>query len=715
MIWNYSNGAELNIIFCLIHQFTLFTFISIDGLTFKTTNDFTLFLNFDELEKELGKKVCRIELFNDDKGKKISRSFYIEIYLGFNRAYCFLDNVGTTYEFIFYRKNIKSFLDNNKFYIYSKEFKKAIFVKPNSYGLNDRSNLILINCIQSTNLVINNKNEIDLRKFSSSIKNFFCDNSYFLFYNNEDFDKIISREIRPIDRLNFYDIYDKKKGIVENIYEKIISIINEAKDISYEKYELIFKDYKSLIDIMYNNYVLPKTILQKELNKIEYIEFIFKLVVFSCINREFEKKGKKEKIIDISQIKSLRDKLNNAYVKIKNDKEIEIYEKILLLINIYLSKYFKNNKEIEYYNLKNIDKESPLALSIQFLDDFIEKLDYDSEFYYPLLLIDGGLFHFKYKNEWLRTFGANMNTIQYIKKHLKNLIPNVIIYSNTFEKKNKDDYAYIMPQTGIITLNIELLGKNFEKKEADENTRKHKAFLLFRILFHELFAHKKSSFSKDYTGTDPSNPLSANCFKDYFDGKFRFLPDENNDNIFKDIDELAIGEIEDSKGESGYFLEYFFGKINDQYILDILDEYENKINLGILLDANLLHKRINEFREYIRLQKYLVDENINVLITANNITEQIVQMKNRILKREKTSEKKNSFEISKIEFNFLKENKDDLKDKEVKKKRKPKYKGSIFEGKEEKVDNLFQSAFNPFNIDKVLELTEKYPNAFYKK
>ena len=715
MFWNYSNGAELNIIFCLIQQFTLFTFISIDGSTFSTANDFSLFLNFDELEKELGKKVCRIELFYYVNKKKISRSFYIEVYLGFNRAYCFLDNVGTTYEFIFYRKNIKSFLENNKFYIYSKEFKKAILVKPNSYGLNDRSNLILINCIQSTNLVINNKNEIDLRKFSSSIKNFFCDNSYFLFYNNGDFDKIISREIRPIDRLNFYDIYDKKKGIVENIYKEIISIINEAKDISYEKYELIFKNYKNLIDIMYNNYVLPKTILKKELNKIEYIEFIFKLVVFSYINREFEKKGKKEKIIDISQIKSLRDKLNNAYVKIKNDKEIEIYEKILLLINIYLSKYFKNNKEIEYYNLKNIDKESPLALSIQFLDDFIGKLDYDSEFYYPLLLIDGGLFHFKYKNEWLRTFGANMNTIQYIKKHLKNLIPNVIIYSNTFKKENKDDYAYIMPQTGIITLNIELLGTNFEKKESDENTRKHKAFLLFRILFHELFAHKKSSFSKDYPGSDPSNPLSANCFKDYFDGKFRFLPDENNDNIFKDIDELGIGEIEDSKGESGYFLEYFFGKINDQYILDILDEYENKINLGILLDANLLHKRINEFREYIRLQKYLVDENINALITANNITEQIVQMKNRILKREKTSEKKNSFEISKIEFNFLKENKDDLKDKEVKKKRKPKYKGSIFEGKEEKVDNLFQSAFNPFNIDKVLELTEKYPNAFYKK
>ena len=126
-----------------------------------------------------------------------------------------MDNVGTTYEFIFYRKNIKSFLDNNKFYIYSKEFKKAIFVKPNSYGLNDRSNLILINCIQSTNLVINNKNEIDLRKFSSSIKNFFCDNSYFLFYNNGDFDKIISREIRPIDRLIFMTFMIRKKELLK--------------------------------------------------------------------------------------------------------------------------------------------------------------------------------------------------------------------------------------------------------------------------------------------------------------------------------------------------------------------------------------------------------------------------------------------------------------------------------------------------------------------
>ena len=125
MLDSYSDCAHLNILFCLISQFALFTFISIDGLTFSTEYDLSLYLSFDELEKELGKKVCLIELFYYENRKKISRSFYIEIYPGFNRAYCFLDSIGTTYEFIFYRKNIQSFLEN-KFYISSKEYNKEI-------------------------------------------------------------------------------------------------------------------------------------------------------------------------------------------------------------------------------------------------------------------------------------------------------------------------------------------------------------------------------------------------------------------------------------------------------------------------------------------------------------------------------------------------------------------------------------------------------------
>ena len=237
---------------------------------------------------------------------------------------------------------------------------------------------------------------------------------------------------------------------------------------------------------MYNNYVFPKSILKKELNKTDYIDFIYKIVVLSYINKELEKNEN----IPLPALKDLTGKLNKSYTKIKNDKNIEIYEKVLLLINIYLSELFKYDNELNYLNIKNVDKESPLALSVNFLNKFIEDLDYESQFYYPLLLIDGGLFNFKYKYDfWLRTFGANMNTIGDIKDHLKNLIPNIIIISDKFKGKNIDDYGYVMPQIGIVTLNTKLLGNDIYKKGYNEKEKKHKAFIIFRVLYHELFAH----------------------------------------------------------------------------------------------------------------------------------------------------------------------------------------------------------------------------------
>ena len=178
----------------------------------------------------------------------------------------------------------------------------------------------------------------------------------------------------------------------------------------------------------------------------------------------------------------------------------------------------------------------------------------------------------------------------------------------------------------------------FILKKKNEKERKQKAFIIFRVLFHELFAHKKSSLSKDYIG---ENHLSANCFKDELDDKFKFLPDYNNDDIFKDIDELNIQDIDKSTGDSGYFLEYYFGKVKNEYIVDILDDYENKMNLGILLDVNLLHKRINEFKHYIELSKYMIDNKINMLINNNNLKDQIEQMERIIAENRKTTENKN--------------------------------------------------------------------------
>ena len=715
--------AQLNIVFLIVQQIALFTHISIDGEIFSTQNEIDMRLQFDDLEIELGKKVCFIELFYFKMGKKITQTSYIEVYPGYNKVYCFLDIIeGTTYESIFYRKDMKTFI-KSKFNIYIKSCDKKIPITLNTMGLNDRANLILINCLNSSNLLVDNKRLIDFGKAITEIPNFYHTNSYFLFFNNNDFEKIISRELIPIKRLNFEDIYNKNYRKAEDMYNSIMLFIpkkgegqdanlfqKEDTDIFKDNFKKISNFYGDLIHIMYNNYVFPKSILTKELNESKYINFIYKIVVFAYIKRESEK----DKNISLSDIKDIIDKLKNSYEKILKDEDLENSEKILLLINIYLSQLFKYDKEIKYLKINKVDKESPLALSIKFLNEFIEELDYESQFYYPLLLIDGGLFNFKYKYDfWFRTFGANMNTLEYIKIHLKNLIPNTIIISDKCKNENIDDYGYVMQQIGLVTLNIKLLGNDIHIEKKNEKERKQKAFIIFRVLFHELFAHKKSSLSKDYIG---ENHLSANCFKDELDDKFKFLPDYNNDDIFKDIDELNIQDIDKSTGDSGYFLEYYFGKVKNEYIVDILDDYENKMNLGILLDVNLLHKRINEFKHYIELSKYMIDNKINMLINNNNLKDQIEQMERIIAENRKTTENKNPT-APKINYNFFNENKNAFNEiKNEKNKRKKKlHKDSSSNNKIVQLNNLFNEAFHPFNFEKILELEEKYPRAFCKK
>ena len=716
MFHNTQYDSKLNITFCLFQQLLYFAYISIDNKIFSTLNDIELQIKFNELERELGKKICKIELFNYDEEKEKSTTYYIEIYPGYNKAYCFLDEINKTYEFIFYKKNIKSFLEN-KFDIYNKKYNKNISIELNSMDLNDRANLILINCPKSSNIFINNNCEVDLEKLNSSIRNFDLWNSFLMFYNNNDFEQIVSKEIRPINHLNFIDIYNKNKNDVEDMYYGIITLINTDESTFKGNFKNIYINYQKISNIIYNNYSFPRTILEKELNKSEYIDFIYKIILFLYINRELEK----NEYISLFNIKELKNKLDKSYKKIKDDNDIEIYEKILLLINIYLSELLNNDEEINYFNISKADKDSPLALSIQFMNEFIDELDIDSQFYYPLLLIDSGIFNFKYKkNVYLRTFGINMNTVQDIKKHLKNLIPNIIMYSNKFNEDEDDTYDYgcIYPKNGIVTLNTKKIGENCDKKEISQKIRKHKAFMISRVLFHKVLGHNKSSFSKDYSN---DNSLSAVCFKDNTDGKIRFLPEVNTENLFEEIHKIFDEEINESTGDSGYFIEYFFGKIDGEYIVDILDEYENKTNFGLLLNSQLWHKGITQFKYYIKLKKYIIDNNIIYSEKDNNsINEEINQMKNMIDSIQKNYEDTQLSKVPTIQHNFFNENKQLLlnninKKEKSKKKTFSKTKGLNPEKKFGQMETLFKEAFNPFDLNKVLKLQTLYPRAFCKK
>ena len=93
---------------------------------------------------------------------------------------------------------------------------------------------------------------------------------------------------------------------------------------------------------------------------------------------------------------------------------------MFILIDIYISDLlYEKDYRIHYLHKNNIEKESPLYYAFEFLNNFIENLDYDSNFYYPLLSIDGGYFHYKYdKNDridYISTYGFNMLSLDMIK------------------------------------------------------------------------------------------------------------------------------------------------------------------------------------------------------------------------------------------------------------------------------------------------------------
>ena len=293
----------------------------------------------------------------------------------------------------------------------------------------------------------------------------------------------------------------------------------------------------------------------------------------------------------------------------------------------------KIDNEIEYINLKNKEDFSPLYYALNFLNKFIDDLDYNSNFYYPLLLIDSGIYNYTYENEldsrqdYLSIHGFNMLPLSSIKAHLKDLIPNILLLSKYLKN---DDYAFTNSINGLITININnFKGIDISKKMSDEHRSKHYGFILVKIFIHEIFGHKKSCLSKNNKTFE-----SSICFQDET-GNLIYLVEKNDNNIlFRDIKEVINmnKDLRENNGDSGYMMEYFFGKIGYTYTKNIIDYLEDKVNLGSLLEPNLWHKDIDTFKKYIELNYYIdkyykdkikINENLSVIEQITLIEKEI--------------------------------------------------------------------------------------------
>ena len=107
--------------------------------------------------------------------------------------------------------------------------------------------------------------------------------------------------------------------------------------------------------------------------------------------------------------------------------------------------------------------------------------------------------------------------------------------------------------------------------------------------------------------------------------------------------------IENCNGDSGYYLEYFLGDIDDCDISLILDYLTDKTYLGNLLDTNLWHLNNELFKKYV-YYKYVSVENDIKIDEQLPINEQIslVQKElDKILKSKNNEDQEEDKEIHK--------------------------------------------------------------------
>ena len=379
--------ANLKLIFCsFISKHDLFEEFILNDVSYKIKDrKLDIPIIFDEYEEDSGKKICQYKFF--DKNKKYNYSGSFEINEGEVVGYCFLDNPGTTFDLSFINRkgSIKELMEQRFTATYSAEKNSTIIeLKLNHINTNDRANLLLINFNPYMSIKMNGNEIINFFTLTAGINHFSFDNSYNLCFQNNDFNTFAYRKIAELSKLNFEEVYQQNHKIVDELYENVINIMKDKNNF-IENFRNIYDDEKKdLEDIILDKYVYGPKILENQFNDEKYIDFIYKIILFKSINSMIVSKNN-----PIEELQKLFQNLLINKNNILNDKQLRIHEKIFLLMDIdYLEMILDKDSIIKYINMKTIEKNSPLYYAKIFLEDFIDKLDSDSPFYFPLLSIE---------------------------------------------------------------------------------------------------------------------------------------------------------------------------------------------------------------------------------------------------------------------------------------------------------------------------------------
>ena len=551
----------------------------------KTAEKITIDIPEYVFAKSKERKIIQFKLKRDTE-PSLTLLFKFNVYYGINKAYCFLDPMPFTselYEICFYKKVVI-------------KYEKEILIETDSFEDDSRTRIILINSPRS--LFFNNTTYA-LGKLK--INNFLEENSFEVALFNTSKRYFATKLIKEKEQFSVIQMVEKNKNELEKLYNEIKKLYIQ-KENDKNKYLSTIKNYNiSKVEI---NFSQRKSVLKNEFKNEEDYKLMYQYIVWYAIGAYY-----KENTTIFISILDLFDCFEKSYKEFLEDKDLLIYERIMLVCSkiIYImtftdiNEYKKSNLTYIKNKNNNILPKSVFGICFNFMNEFIKNLTPQSYLFYPLLLLDSGIYT---TSEEKSIYGFNMETCEIVKSHLNELIPDIFfLYEKKVDLLNEEG-GFNFKGYGVVFINKLLSLNKYDKDPAlyeyksieEEKINKHYGMRVGKTMIHESFCHNKFIFEFKTGNESPTNFYNAEM------NLIKIVP-KNSRNYTDDYFRVAKKE---KKGEGGKFFDYFFGLHFGRLVIDLI--YEANY-IGKLIDnvQYFLKEDLSIIKKYITY-KYLIAE-----------------------------------------------------------------------------------------------------------
>ena len=426
--------------------------------------------------------------------------------------------------------------------------------------------------------------------------------------------KIFNLEENQDENLFYKDFSEEEINLIKKIGALKEKAIKYGSDkIEEEKfYDSIKKEYKNLVKDekdqkiignilnILNNTAFFNKYFNKNINESDLD--LLDTAIFIRFNE-----GKKN-----STILSFIFYFEMKYSIFSKNRELNNFQKLLIMINIQYFFYKFEEPEIQFFNLFDLPKDSPFIESEKLFFDIVKKLKTDSALYFFYLQINSSSgIDYTSLDTWYK---IKFIPLSKIKAHLMyTRHPFFFIYKISDRKS-----AFVNPQNLIINFSCSRDVGYFYKKSFVNLVSKKNVDNTARILFlkfHES-AHSKFECGK-YSDVSPRYFLNIEL--------------EKLDSHYDSIISYKLGKkLTDSEkkgndiGEEGYAIEMFiFGNIiKTDYLLTEFRKLIDFLKTDLYLEKNF--EKINNL-----FSNYLIRSNMENIKKYNDSEENINQMKSR--------------------------------------------------------------------------------------